>query len=73
MHKGGVRYNATFNNVGGKKFKDYKLDIEQNHVSLSKLCTGPKILNLTETYQLSRFIDMNMHMYLLYIWDMSSF
>lgn len=43
----------TFNNVGGKKFKDYKLDIEQNHVSLSKLCTGPKILNLTETYQLS--------------------
>lgn len=51
----------TFNNVGGKKFKDYKLDIEQNHVSLSKLCTGPKILNLTETYQLSRFIDMNMH------------
>lgn len=56
----------TFNNVGGKKFKDYKLDIEQNHVSLSKLCTGPKILNLTETYQLSRFIDMNMYMYLLY-------
>lgn len=63
----------TFNNVGGKKFKDYKLDIEQIHVSLSKLCTGPKILNPTETYQLSRFIDMNMHMYLLYIWDMSSF
>lgn len=30
----------TFNNVGGKKFKDYKFDIEQNHISLSKLCTG---------------------------------
>lgn len=63
----------TFNNVGGKKFKDYKLDIEQNHVSLSNMCTDPKILKLTETYQLSRFIDMNMHMYPLYIWDMSSF